>query len=177
MKRGTAELNSGHRIILSARRREKFCLLSTVLITMARRKCVLWNHYAPVKLNKDKVFPHEGQMRRWERSCRQMSKSWGWFSAVWPWCLTQILWFQIYKYMSTPRVCLSPPHLYLSHLPLSLCASMRQTSRAQRSELIKRLHSTSKMEQDCNMDIVYTKMLPWEYCLFLLSSWRGKKDK
>lgn len=30
--------------------------------------------YAPVKLNKGKVFPHEGQMRTSERDCRQMSK-------------------------------------------------------------------------------------------------------
>lgn len=106
----------------------KFCLLSTVLITMARRKRVLWNHYAPVKLNKGKVFPHEGRMRTWERSCSRMRKSWRCFSAVWPWCLNQILRLQIYKYMISPSlpppsVCLSPPHLYLScRLPLSIAA-------------------------------------------------------
>lgn len=133
--------------------------------------------YAPVKLNKGKVFPHEGQMRTSVRNCRQMSKSGRWFSAVWPWYHTQILRLQIYKYMLS----LSPspsPSLYLSaSTSLYLGARVRQTSRAQRSELIKRLYSTSKMEQDCNMDIVYTQMLPWEYCLFLLSSWRGKKDR
>lgn len=132
--------------------------------------CAVKSH-APVKLNKGKVFPHEGQMRTSARNCRWMSERW--FSAVWPWYRTYSLRLQMYKYV----VSLSPSlslHLYLS---LYLGARVRQTSRAQRSELIKRLYSTSKMEQDCNMDIVYTQLLPWEYCLFLLSSWRGKKDK
>lgn len=76
----------------------------------------------------------------------------------------------ISRSLALSLLCLSSPSLSLPSTSLYLCVRVRQTSRAQRSELIKRLHSTSKMEQDCNVDIVYTKMLPWEYCLFLLSS-------
>ena len=53
--------------------------------------------YALVKLNKGKVFPHEGQMRISKWKCRQMSKSWGRLSAVWPRHLTHILRLQIYS--------------------------------------------------------------------------------
>ena len=89
--------------------------------------------YALVKLNKGKVFPHEGQMRISKWKCRQMSKSWGRLSAVWPRHLTHILRLQIYS----PSLSLSlslPLYLYLAR---SSCACVRQTSRARRSELIK----------------------------------------
>lgn len=45
-KQGEAEQNEWIEVIESYRQRErgKFCLLSTVLITMALRNCVLWNH-------------------------------------------------------------------------------------------------------------------------------------
>lgn len=88
---------------------------------------MLWNHYAPVKLNKGKVFPHEGQMRTWERSCGEMRKSWRWFSAVWPWYLTQILWLQKYKYM----ISLSLSPLPISISPVYLSPSLRARGKPQ----------------------------------------------
>lgn len=87
---------------------------------------MLWNHYAPVKLNKGKVFPHEGQLRTWERKCRQMSKSWRWFGAVWFWYLTQILWLQKYKYMiSLSRALSAVSLLAISISPVYLSLSLR----------------------------------------------------
>lgn len=89
-------MNWGHRILPSGRKREILSFEYCTHYNGPEELCAV-KSYALVKLNKGKVFPHEGQMRISKWKCRQMSKSWGWFSAVWPWYLTQILRLQIYS--------------------------------------------------------------------------------
>lgn len=72
-------MKEGHRIVPSERERERergkilsfeYCTHYNGLEELCAVKS-----YAPVKLNKGKVFPHEGQMRIRKWKCREMSKS------------------------------------------------------------------------------------------------------
>ena len=125
--------------------------------------------YALVKLNKGKVFPHEGQMRISKWKCRQMSKSWGRLSAVWPRHLTHILRLQIYS----PSLSL-PLYLYLARSP---CACVRQTSRAQRSELIKGFIPLPGSSRIAIWTLFIHKCCPGNNVYFYYRLGRGKKIK
>lgn len=75
----TTEAGQNERIevIESYRQREREKILSFEYCTHyngPEELCAV-KSYAPVKLNKGKVFPHEGQMRISKWKCRQMSKS------------------------------------------------------------------------------------------------------
>lgn len=108
-------MNWGHRILPWERKREILSFEYCTHYNGPEDLCAV-KSYALVKLNKGKVFPHEGQMRISKWKYRQMSKSWGWFSAVWPWYLTQILRLQMNS--------LSSPSLFHRYLcpSLSVCA-------------------------------------------------------